>query len=96
MPDEDLPRGWLQQRMLDPEVQAEVRRSDVVLGVNARTGEPAGVFYGIAALKRIMRRGETKQLRVMELPIDSDTDDIEAAIALVTTVKGAHCYGTGP
>jgi hypothetical protein len=90
--DEPLPRGQLRDRVGDPAVQAEIARADVVVGVHPVTGERSGPFYGIAALKRIIRKHEAEKLYVVALPVDPATDDVEAACALVQVVKGAHCY----
>jgi hypothetical protein len=94
-PDDDkpLPRGQLRDLVKDPALQAEIARADIVVGMHPVTGERSGPFYGIAAMKRIMRRDKAENLYVTTLPVDPATDDIEAACALVQAVKGAHCYG---
>jgi hypothetical protein len=90
--DESLPVGQLQARLLDPELHADIARSDVVLGVHPVTGERGSLFYGIAAVKRVIRRGKDEEWVVLELPVDPATDDVEVACVLVKDIKGAHCY----
>jgi hypothetical protein len=78
--------------MHDPDLQAQIKDAEVIFGVDPKTGDRNGPYYGIAALKRIVRRGESEGLRVLNVPVDPDTDDIEALCAMVQHLKGAHCY----
>jgi hypothetical protein len=94
MPDDDepLPRGQLYARRHDRELQAEIEKADIVVGVDPVTGKRSGPYYGIAMIRRIMRRDESENLYVVTLPVDPATDDVEVACALVAVIKGAHCY----
>jgi hypothetical protein len=78
--------------MHDPEIQAMIKSADVIFGEDPATGVENGLYYGVAALRRIKRRQEPEQLRVVHVPIDPATDDVEALIVLVQGIKGACCY----
>jgi hypothetical protein len=68
-----------------------IRGADIVLGYNIKTGEQVP-YYGLAMLKRVIRRGEAEQAKIVGFPIDTDTDDVEVLVAMVEVVKGACCY----
>jgi hypothetical protein len=93
-PDDDHPHqpGQLRNRMHDPDLQAEIRAADIILGADPKTGAETGPYYGVATLRRIVRRNASEKARVLMVPVDPDTDDIEVLCAMVEVVKGAHCY----
>ncbi len=88
----DLPHGALFGRLHDKELHNEIRTAEIVRGVTAQTGADAGVFYGIARLRRIVRRQTGEAAKVLKIPIDPETDDPEVLVALVKTIKGACCH----
>jgi hypothetical protein len=90
--DDDLPRGNLIDRIHDAKVHEQIRKADVVRGIHPDTGEQVGLFYGVAELNKIVRKGTQKTLVVCNVPVDPDTDDIETLCAMVQTIKGACCY----
>jgi hypothetical protein len=92
--DDDLPVGQLAARIHDENFCESIRQADVVRGINSKTGEHAGVFWGAAPLRRIMRKNKSEMLRLFQVPIDPETDDIEVMIALTVYIKGACCWET--
>jgi hypothetical protein len=94
--DDSLPFGKLATSLHDPVLHALVRSADVVLGVNPKTGKRSGLYYGIAALQRIVGSGIAEPLKVLKVPVDPATDDVEVLCVIVEHVKGAHCYGRPP
>ena len=43
--------------------------------------------------KRVMRRGIAETVKILKVPVDPATDDVEVLCVIVEFVKGAHCYG---
>jgi hypothetical protein len=74
------------QAMLDA-----ITEADIVLGRNTKTGDEVP-YYGIAQMKRVVRRNEPEVANVLKVDIDPDTDDVEVLCAFVKVAKGAHCY----
>ncbi len=93
-PDEQpMPPGQLRAKMYDPDLQAGIKSADIILGCDPKSGQHDGVYYGIAQLKRIVRRGAGEAAKVLRVPVDLDTDDVDVLCAMVQILKGAHCYG---
>ena len=90
--DDSPPPGQLRWRIKDLWLKGEIRAADVVMGIDPGTGEENGLYYGAAALGRIVRRDTPEEVRVLKVPVDPDTDDVEVLCAMVQAVKGAHCY----
>lgn len=84
--------GALQSRIHDVELRAEIQKADLIWGVCPRTGQKTGPYYGIAKLKRIVRRNTGDNLYVVKVDVDPGTDDIEVLYAMVQHIKGACCY----
>jgi hypothetical protein len=93
--DEDLPYGSLRHRIEDAEFRESIRDARIVTAGHARTGEKIGVFYGMALLKRVIRRGAAENAQWLNVPVDPDTDDLEVLAAMVKAIKGACCFGEG-
>jgi hypothetical protein len=91
--DDPLPPGRLRHRLHDPGLHAAIREADIVRGIHPATGRHAGLFYGIAPVRRVIRRDVAEDLALFEVPVDPDTDDVEVLCTLVKALKGAHCYG---
>jgi hypothetical protein len=69
-----------------------VREADVIFGVHPDDPDNRSLFYGESTLKRIARTGNAREVRVAELPVDFDTEDLECLAAAVTVAKGSCCY----
>jgi hypothetical protein len=69
----------------------------VVIGQDIRTGFNYGVFYGIAALRGILRLDSDETLQVLRVPLNPDPkcDDVETLVTMIRTVKGECCYSPG-
>jgi hypothetical protein len=78
--------------MHDAALHAEIRGADLIFGADPATGEKSGPYYGIAALKRIVRRNVAEELTVVTIPVDPAMDDVEVLCGIVQATKGAHCY----
>lgn len=70
-----------------------VREAHVVLGVY---GDNKVLVYGREALERVVRSGQSEWEKVLQVPIDIETDDLEILIAAVMTVHGRHDYVAHP
>ena len=55
----------------------KLRKADVILGVDRRTGQECGLFYGVSELKRISEKDHDTALCVLRVPLDQDTDEPE-------------------
>jgi hypothetical protein len=76
----------------DPEFREELRKADVILGVDRRTGQECGLFYGVSELKRIPKKDHEAALRVLRVPVDQDTDEPELLAEAVVALKGSCCF----
>jgi hypothetical protein len=90
--DDDLPVGRLIKWLLDPEAQGSIARAGLILGVNVRDPEQKSLFFGRATLKRIKRSGKEREMHVLEVPVDFETNDLEALVAACVAIKGSCCY----
>ena len=59
-------------------------------------GDNKVLVYGREDLERIVRSGQSEWEKVLQVPIDIDTDDLEMLIAAVMTVHGRHDYVAHP
>jgi hypothetical protein len=66
--------GYLADRLLDEGLHAEIKAADVIIGTDRVTGDIYGIFYGVALLRRIQRRGATEEAVVMMVPLDVEID----------------------
>lgn len=89
------PVGNLRARMLDPDFQNEIKNAEIIFGVHPLTKKQVGLFFGIAQIKRVVRRKVVEESLVLSVPVDPDTDDIEVLVAMVKVFKGACCYSGG-
>jgi hypothetical protein len=72
--------------------------ADVIFGVNVMEDRNF-LVYGRKAIEEIALTGKKKDLRVVRIALDQETDELEKLIALVTVIKGKHDYradGTRP
>jgi hypothetical protein len=63
----------------------------LIFGDDARTGERCQLYYGEQKLQQILRSGRGEGLRVLEVPLDSDSDELGALAVAVLQVKGSCC-----
>jgi hypothetical protein len=70
----------------DEELVARIRPADVVIGVNAKTGEET-VYFGLERSKN--HPGG----RVVKVPVDYDSDEPDLLAAACVTAKGSCDYG---
>jgi hypothetical protein len=91
---DELPPGSVRDQIDDPKFQDQIKGAQVIRGVHHLTGDQIGLFYGAAVLRRIIRKETEETASVMNVPLNPDTDDIEALIAVVKAVKGDCCYPT--
>lgn len=66
-------------------------KADVIFGVDVMSGHEF-VVYGRKALEEIVTTGEARQLAVVRIGIDQETDELEKLLALVSLVKGSFDY----
>ena len=76
----------------DPEARESIARADVILGIDIRDPGHRALFYGRAALQRIARSGKEQDMNILEVPMDFETDDVEALVAACVAIKGSSCY----
>ena len=76
----------------DPEFREQVRTAKVILGVDRRTGQECGLFYGVSELKQFPRKDHEAALRVLRVPMDQDTDEPELLAEAVLAIKGSCCF----
>jgi hypothetical protein len=76
----------------DMEFREELRKADVILGVDRRTGQECGLFYGVNELKRIPEKDHDTALCVLRVPVDQDSDEPELLVEAVVALKGSCCF----
>ena len=81
--DDSPPPGLLRSRMEDQWLQGEIRAADVVMGIDPGTGEENGLYYGVAALRRVVRRGTPEDVRILRVPVDPNTDDVTEVLCAI-------------
>jgi len=91
-PEPDLPLGNLRHELAKPEFRKTIADAQVILGVDVRDPKHITPFFGRVVLERIIRSGSTRELIVTEIPLDFETDDIEALGAACLVLKGSCCY----
>jgi hypothetical protein len=86
---------------LDPNPECDPRptldRADVIFGVDVMSGREF-LVYGRKTLEEIVATGESRELALVRIGIDQETDELEKLLALVSVVKGSFDYlpGTAP
>jgi hypothetical protein len=88
--DDNLPVGNLIKELTaDPEARESIASADVIVGINIRDPGHKSLFYGRATLQRIARSDKEPEITVLEVPVDFETDDVEAlgAACLVALAK---------
>ena len=80
---------------LDPNPECDPRpmldQADVIFGVDVMSGHEF-VVYGRKALEEIVATGQSRELAVVRIGIDQETDEMEKLLALVSVVKGSFDY----
>jgi hypothetical protein len=85
-------KGDLIQQLSDPETKATLKEADVIMGVDVRNPDNSSIFYGKATLERISKGSGGRTLGVARVPVDFETDDLEALAAFCVHEKGSCCY----
>lgn len=78
---------------VNPEFDARqlLKDADMILGVNVMNGHEF-IAYGRDVLKEIVKSREARDVKVVHIGIDQETDELEQLLALVQVVKGHHDY----
>src|SRR4051812_24953988 len=85
-------RGQLWTLLADPALREQIAAADVVVGADAlRTGK-FSVFFGVATMERRVKTGKGLKARIVTVPVDFATDDVEVLSAFCVTQKGSCCY----
>ncbi len=70
-----------------------IRTANVVLGVDAESGDPSGVFfYGVDEPEFIADAGLTSGARVVRVAYDAGTQELEYLCSVVQVLKGRCDY----
>jgi hypothetical protein len=70
--------------------------ADLIFGVDLKSGKQSLIF-GRSALEELVRFGKSDILRVVNVGIDQETEELEKLAALVQDIKGYHdYYAVGP
>ncbi len=93
--DDDLPEGRpeVMRRFFDPQFHDELKKADLILCKDERSGDEFLVF-GRSTLKRIVGSGSGQPMdcAVLRVVILRHTKELEALLAAVQVVKGYHEY----
>jgi hypothetical protein len=81
--------------LLDPDFKDSIVHADIVVGVGTKDPEYKALFYGRRTMERIAARDESRDVSWLDVPIDFDTDDVEALVAACKKWKGSSCYNHG-
>jgi thymidine kinase len=65
--------------------------ADVILGVDVISQDEA-LFFGRRTLEQVAAGTESREVSVLKVELDMDTDEVERLAALVQVVKGHHDY----
>jgi hypothetical protein len=87
----NFPPGALHAKFADAEYRAKIQGAHIIVGVDSRTGEKS-LFFGRKSLERIVQSGEGKNMIMMHVPVDFETDDVEMLCAACQAIKGSYCY----
>jgi hypothetical protein len=74
-----------------PEYREELRKADVVFGVDVNT-QREFLVYGRATLEQIVTSGQGEHLRVARVELDQETNELEFLLAVIQTLRGHHDY----
>src|SRR5262245_14510911 len=80
----------------NPEMESDVRAwledADLIFGTDVMSGQEF-IVYGRDLIQRIAGGApEGEEVRILNVAIDQDSEDLKRLIDLVTTVKGRHDY----
>lgn len=66
-----------------------ITNADIIFAVDVMTDHML-LVYGRDALQRIASGGESEILSILKIAIDEETDELQALLKLLETVKGRH------
>lgn len=84
-----------------PAHRDELRKADVIVGVDETTGEPCGVFAGYQTLARVaygemsvegVQEPHSESGSLIEVRIDPETEQLEFLVAACLTLRGSCDY----
>ena len=79
------------RQIASEETREQVKAADVVVGFDLLTGG-AAIFFGLDALKSIVKTQKTKRLTPIAFNYDQSGDELEYLVAAVTVLKGRCDY----
>jgi len=77
-----------------PELRPALMRADVIIGVDVMS-EREFLVYGRQVLRAVRRARKPRELIVMRIAIDQETDELEMLTAMVELLRGRHDYRAG-
>ena len=74
-----------------PELLERLRSAEVVISYDIMT-ERESIMFGLELLREIASGHDAKQVELLRIGIDQETDELEKLAALIQVVKGRHDY----
>jgi hypothetical protein len=78
-------------RVDNARARAAVKEADLIIGRDLGDGHTF-LLYGKDLLQRIVANGETQEVKSVGIDLDMNTEELEAAIAMVEVLKGHNDY----
>jgi hypothetical protein len=75
----------------DLDARETMKQADMIFGIDVMTGDEF-LFYGRDLLNEIAKSGVTRQVAVVAIELDLETEELEMLAALVQVIKGKHDY----
>jgi hypothetical protein len=75
-----------------PEIREQMKRADIIIGVDTAQNDFENCFWGRAAHRKIINSKEPKALTVMRFRYDQNTEELEYLCAAVKVLKGSCSY----
>jgi hypothetical protein len=91
---ENLPSGELSDKLRnwDIEFKQAIQAADVIWGVDVHDEERRSLFYGKETMELIIASNTAAPVKVLRVPVDFDTDDLDTLAAACNVWKGSCCY----
>jgi hypothetical protein len=71
-----------------------IESAGVILGVNVSDGHEF-LVYGRDLLESVARGGEEREVRVLRVELDQETDELDMLVAIIESIRGRHDYPGG-
>jgi len=82
-------QGMSRNTEVDP--RPVLQAAEVILGVDIMSGHEF-LIYGRKLCRELVNSGQNREVNVLRIGVDQETDDLERLVVLVQTAKGSHEY----